>query len=61
MGTHPKYSQARIYTTSAMITMIWIISVDWTAASGNKRRIANPNEDYASGSLHLAAVEENRW
>ena len=27
-STHPKYSQARIYTTYALVSMKWIVSVD---------------------------------
>ena len=37
------------------------ISVDSTAECQNKRGIASPIENYASGSLRLAAVEESRW
>ena len=28
VSTHPKYSQARIYTTYALVSMKWIVSVD---------------------------------
>jgi len=35
--------------------------VDRIAESRNKRGIASPVEDYASGNLHLAAEEESRW
>ena len=30
VSTHPKYSQARIYTTYASVSMKWAIFVDWT-------------------------------
>ena len=36
------------------------ISVDWTVECQNKRGIASPIKDYASGRLHLEAVEESR-
>ena len=61
VSTHPKYSQARIYTTYASVSMKWDVSVDWTAECQNKRGIASPIKDYASGNLHLEAVEESRW
>ena len=32
-----------------------------TAECQNKRGIASPFKDYASGNLHLAAGEESRW
>ena len=28
VSTHPKYSQARIYTTYALVLMKWVVSVD---------------------------------
>ena len=37
VGTHPKYSQARIYTTYASVSMKWAISVDWTAECQKRR------------------------
>ena len=55
VSTHPKYSQARSYTTYALVSNeIRLLYVDWTAESRNKRGIASPFEDYASGSLRLA-------
>ena len=28
VSTHPKYSQARIYTTYALVSIKWVVSVD---------------------------------
>ena len=61
VSTHLKYSQARSYTTYASVSMKWVVSVDWTTKCQNKRGIASPIKDYASGSLHLEEVEESRW
>ena len=55
VSTHPKYSQARIYTTYALVSMKWVVSMDRTIECQNRRGIASPIEDYASGSLRLAA------
>ena len=37
VSTHPKYSQARIYTTYASILMKRVVSVDWTAECQKRR------------------------
>ena len=37
MSTHPKYSQARIYTTYASVSKKWVVSVDWTAKCQKRR------------------------
>ena len=55
MSTHPKYSQARNYTTYALVSMKGVVYVHRTVECQNKRGRASPIEDYASGSLHLAA------
>ena len=37
VSTHPKYSQARTYTTYASVSMEWVVSVDWTAECQKRR------------------------
>ena len=58
VSTHPKYSQARIYTTYASVSMKWAISVDWTAECQKGR--GKPSLSKTSIFKRLAASEEIR-